>query len=86
MSSQNKFFTKTYLYNFDPFKSNFYIVKLGFTGGRVCVWGGGVGGYTLFFSFLLKIIDCGYLLEPAVLMSTHNLCFEQKYENIRLFI
>ena len=24
--------TKTYLYNFDPFKPHFYIVKLGFTG------------------------------------------------------
>ena len=24
--------TKTYLYNFDPLKPNFYIVKLGFTG------------------------------------------------------
>ena len=34
--------TKTYLYNFDPLKPHFYIVKLGFT------------GYTLFFLFLLK--------------------------------
>ena len=28
--------------------------------------------------------DCGYSLEPpseAVLTCTHNLCFEQKYEN-----
>ena len=24
--------TKTYLYNFDPLKPHFYIVKLGFTG------------------------------------------------------
>ena len=44
--------TKTYLYNFDPLKPNFYIVKLGFT------------GYTLFFLFLLENIDCGYSLEP----------------------
>ena len=44
--------TKTYLYNFDPFKSHFYLVKLGFT------------GYILFFLFLLKNIDCGYSLEP----------------------
>ena len=32
---------------------------------------------------MLKNINCGYLLEPlveAVLTSTHNLCFEQKYE------
>ena len=41
--------TKTYLYNFDPLKPHFYVVKLGFTG-------------------------------EAVLTSTHNLCFEQKYE------
>ena len=43
----------------------------------------GLQGYTLFFLFLLKNIDCGYSLEPpreAVLTSTHNLCFEQKYE------
>ena len=26
------FITKTYLYNFDPLKPHFYIVKLGFTG------------------------------------------------------
>ena len=44
--------TKTYLYNFDLFKSYFNIVKLGLT------W------YTLFFLFLLKNIDCGYSLEP----------------------
>ena len=34
--------TKTYLYNFDPLKPHFYIVKLEFTGD------------TLFFLFLLK--------------------------------
>ena len=45
-------FTKTYLFNFDPLKPHFYIVKMGFT------------GYTLFFLFLLKNIDCGYSLEP----------------------
>ena len=43
--------TKTYLYNFDPLKPHFYIVKLG------------LQGYTLFFLFLLKNIDCGYSLE-----------------------
>ena len=53
---------KTYLYNFVPLKPHFYIVKLGFT------------GYTLFFLFLLKNIDCGYSLELP-------LCFEQIYEN-----
>ena len=45
-----KFITKTYLYNFDPFKPHFYIVKLDFT--ELC------------FLFLLKNIDCGYSLEP----------------------
>ena len=50
---------KPYLYNFEP---HFYVVKLEFT------------RYTLFFLFLLKNIDCDYLLEP--------LCFEQKYETI----
>ena len=44
--------TKTCLSHIDPFKSHLYIVKLGFT------------GYTLFFLFLLKNIDCGYSLEP----------------------
>ena len=46
------YITKTCLYNFDPLKPHFHIVKLGFT------------GYTLFFLFLLKHIDCGYSLEP----------------------
>ena len=35
--------TKTYLYNFDPFKPHFYIVKLGFT-----------GVYIIFFYFCSK--------------------------------
>ena len=44
--------TKTYLYNFNPLKPHFYIVKLGFTGVYIiCL-------------FLLKNIDCGYMLEP----------------------
>ena len=44
--------TKTCLYNFDPLKPHFYIVKLGFT--------------RVFFLFLLKNIDCGYSLEPPL--------------------
>ena len=43
---------KTYLYNFDPLKTPFYIVKLGFK------------GVYIIFLFLLKNIDCGYSLEP----------------------
>ena len=41
--------TKTCLYNIDPLKPHFYVVKL---------------GYTLFLLFLLKNMDCGYSLEP----------------------
>ena len=46
--------TKTCLYNFDPIKLHFYIVKLGFT------------GVYIIFLFLLKNIDCGYSLEPPL--------------------
>ena len=44
--------TKTRLYNFDPLKPQFYIVKLGFT------------GVYIIFLILLRNIDCGYSLEP----------------------
>ena len=44
--------TKTRLYNFDPLKPHFYIVKLGFT-----------GVYIIFFISAQKL-DCGYSLEP----------------------
>ena len=77
MEKKEKYFliaiTKTCLYNFYPLKPHFYIVQ----------------GYTLLFLFLLKNIDCGYLLElpgEAVLRSTHNLCFEQKYEKYQRFL
>ena len=53
--------TKTCLYNFDPLKPHFYIIKLGFRG--------------VYIIFLIS----------AVLMSTHNLCFEQKYEKYQNF-
>ena len=43
----------SHLYNVDPLKPHFDIVKLGFT--RVC---------NIFFLFLLKNIDCGYSSEP----------------------
>ena len=65
--------TKTYLYNFDPLKPHFYIIKLGFT-----------GVYNIFL-ISAQNIDCGYLLEPP-LTSTHNLCFEQKYEKYQNFL
>ena len=70
--------TKTCLYNFDSLKPHFYIVKLGFT-----------GVYIIFLIFAQNI-DCGYSLEPpqieAVLTSTHNLCFQQKYDKYRIFL
>ena len=47
--------TKTCLYNFDPLKLHFYIVKLGFTEVYIIF---------LIFLFLLKNIDCEYSLEP----------------------
>ena len=51
------YITKTRLYNFDPFKSHFYIVKLGFT-----------GVYIIFF-ILLKDIECRCSLEPPMSLS-----------------
>ena len=44
--------TKTRLYNFDPIKHHFYIVKLGFT------------GVYIIFLISAQNIDCGYSLEP----------------------
>ena len=44
--------TKTRLYNFDPLKPHFYIVKLGFT------------GVYIIFLISAQNIDCGYTLEP----------------------
>ena len=66
--------TKTYLYNFDPLKPHFYIVKLGFK------------GVYIIFLISAQNIDCGYSLDEAVLTSTHNLCFVQKYERYLSFL
>ena len=44
--------TKTRLYNFDPHKPHFYIIKLGFT------------GVYIIFLISARNIDCGYSLEP----------------------
>ena len=44
--------TKTCLYNFDPIKPHFYIVKLGFT------------GVYIIFLISAEKIDSGYSLEP----------------------
>ena len=65
--------TKTCLYNFDPLKPHFYIVKLGFTG--VCI------------IFLISAQKHRlWVLGEAVLTSTHNLCFEQKFEKYQIFL
>ena len=44
--------TKTCLYNFDPLKPYFYIVKLGFT------------GVYIIFHISAQKIECGHSLEP----------------------
>ena len=49
---RHKHITKTYLYNFDPLKPHFCIVKLGFT------------GVYIIFLISAQNIDCGYSLEP----------------------
>ena len=69
--------TKTRLYNFDPLKPHFYIVKLGFT------------GVYIIFLISSQNINCEYSLKPprrVVLTSTHNLCFEKKYEKYQTFL
>ena len=43
---------KTCLYNFDPIKPHFYIVKLGFT------------GVYIIFHISAQKTDCGFSLEP----------------------
>ena len=66
-----------YLYNFDPLKPHFYIVKLGFT------------GVYIIFLISAQNVDCGYSLEPphqGGSNETKNLCFEQKYEKYQFFI
>ena len=60
------------IYNFDPLKPHFYIVKLGFTG--------------VYIIFLISAQKHRlWVLVEAVLRSTHNLCFEQKYEKYLIF-
>ena len=44
--------TKTRIYNFDPLKPHFYMVKLGFTGVYIILL------------ISAKNIDCGFSLEP----------------------
>ena len=75
--------TKTCLYNFDPLKPHFYIVKLGFTGVYIV------------FHISAQNIDCGYLLEPPRRGSSNeypqSMCRNMKniktfYLNIFIFL
>ena len=63
--------TRLHVYNFEPLKPHFYIVKLGFTG--------------VYIIFLISAQKHRLSVLEAVLTSTHNLCFEQKYEKILEF-
>ena len=68
--------TKTYLYNFDPLKPHFYVVKLGFT------------GVYIIFRISAKNIVCGYSLEPPRWGGSNEYprtVFEQKYEKYQNF-
>ena len=68
---ETRVITKTCLYNFDPLKPHFYIVKLGFTG--------------VYITFLISAQKHRLWVLEAVPTSTHNLCFEQKHENYQNF-
>ena len=50
--------TKACIYNVDPFKPYFYIVKLGFAEVNII--------FLISAKKQNKNIDCGYSLEPAV--------------------
>ena len=72
LATEKPHITKTCLYNFDPFIPHFYIVKLGYTG--------------VYIIFLISAQKHKlWVLTEAVLTSTHNLCFEQKYEKYQSF-
>ena len=69
--------TKTCLYNNDPLKPHFYIVKLGFT------------GVYIIFHISAQNKDCGYSLEPPRRGGSNEYpqsSFEQKYEKYQSFL
>ena len=53
MKAKTKYIMKTCLYNFDPLKPHFNLVKLGLT-----------GVYIIFLLIFAQNLDCGYALEP----------------------
>ena len=59
----------------DPLKPHFYIVKLGFT-----------DVYIIFLISAQKHRLWVLIRTKAILMSTHNLCYEQKYEKYQFFL
>ena len=69
--------TETYLYNFDPLKPHFYIVKLGFT------------GVYIIFLISAQNIDCGYSLEPPRRGGSNeysqSMSWAEIWKNIRFF-
>ena len=70
--------TKTRLYNFDPLKPHFYIVKLGFT------------GVYIIFLISTQNIDCGFSLEPPHQGGSNEyqqfMFWAEIWKNIRVFI
>ena len=70
--------TKTCLYNVDPLKPHFYIVKLGFT------------GVYIIFHISAQNIDCGYSLEPPRRGGSNeypqSMFLSRHKKNIRIFI
>ena len=71
--------TKTFLYNFDPLKPHFYIVKTG-------VYSGIHVHYFSYFCSKHRLWVFIRTAGEAVLTSTQNLCFEQKYEKYQSFL
>ena len=70
--------TKTCLYNVDPLKPHFYIVKVGFT------------GVYIIFLISAQNIDCGYSLEPPRRGGSNeypqSMILSRNKKNIRIFI
>ena len=70
--------TKTCLYNFDPLKPHFYIVKLGFA------------GVYIIFVISAQNINCGYLLEPPRRGGSNeypqSMFWAEIWKNIRVFV
>ena len=69
---------ETYLYNFDPLKPHFYVIKLEFT-----------GVYIIFF-ISAQNIDCGYSLELPQQGSSNkypqSMFLKRNMKNIRIFV